>query len=270
MHCNLGFFFLSENTQKLCPYVHVHIHVRVDWTEKRSNTFLSACMFLFVWVSCLTPGQPPLLGLQGQRAHHSPHVCCCRRGNKFVWILKSVSLCHVLRRLERAHTLPRPLPSSHPLLPPLNGCSRQKPSHRLPSFHALSLSHSAPPSFLSFHIFLPTLLQSHPPSPFFVFTLPPFFPVSGSLYIHHSPSTSAESPELKQGISDSVCNRQHVDSQNYKLKWMYHWYDKTMWITVNKSNKHALFHFLSWSHSSPSDGESKYAQRCRLEYRLEK
>lgn len=138
-----------------------------------------------VCVCILTPRQPPLLGLHGQCTHHSPHVCCCRRGNKRVCMLKSVSLRHVFDRLEHTYTLSRPLSSSHPPLSPppfsmvalarnplfiihpfmLSHSISQRstsPSLSLP-FSSPKLSYSICPT-LPFPCILLGVVASHPPS----------------------------------------------------------------------------------------------------------
>lgn len=135
------------------------------------QNFLISCLCMCVCVWSLTRGQPPLLGLHGQSANHSPHVCRCRRGNKCVWMLKSVSVWrHVSGQLECTLACP-PSFSSHPLLL-LNGCSWQKPSPpsslRLcfltPSHHALPLCLSHPLFFLQSPPLPPSLLFVFRPS----------------------------------------------------------------------------------------------------------
>lgn len=157
------------------------------------------CVFLCECVCSLTHGRPPLLGLHGQRANHSPHVCCCRRGNKCVWMLKSVCLWrHVSGQLER--TLPRPRSfSSHPLLLPLNGCSWQKNRYKNPlSPSSLCLCFLTPTHY--------TLFLSVSLAPFF-FHQSPSLPVlcfpSLSVYIYHPPTLTL-SPKPEKSIRNSA------------------------------------------------------------------
>lgn len=161
---------------------------------------MCACLCVY----SLTPGWPPLLGLHGQRAHHSPHVCRRRCGNKCVCVLKSVSLRHVFQRLERTRThslalFPPLILSSSLSTSSLNGCSRQKPSFHHPLFHPFTLHLMV--LLLSFSLSLSPLspqTPSLPPSPpsfppcslFFIrgCSCPPSFHFSSSLSLHPSPS----------------------------------------------------------------------------------
>ena len=162
-------------------------------------------------VYSLTPGQPPRLGLHGQRTHHSPHVCSCRRGNKRVCVLKSVSiLLSRVRRLVRTHTLPSPCflfsSSSPSLSSSLNGCFWQKPLSPSSLLHAFSLHLTA--LLLSLPFFspphsLPLSISLPPISLFFSrgCSLPPFVLLSCSLYI---PPTYTRKLGARRSISDSV------------------------------------------------------------------
>lgn len=168
------------------------------------------CRCLCVCVCILTPGRPPLFSLHGQCTHHSPHVCCRRRGNKRVCMLKSVSLRHVFQRLEHTHTLTRPLSSSHPPLSPsplpLSQWLLLPETLFLSSILScfLTLSRGAPPLPLSCSPHSPhtlLLFMSHPQFPVFLLGVVASHPPSLSLQL---PPTFAASQTPERSISDSV------------------------------------------------------------------
>lgn len=115
--------------------------------------------FVCVYVRSLTPGRPPLLGLHGQRAHHSPHVRG-RRGSGTSEVC--VSLSRVWKAGPHARTL---APTSSSLFSSSSLQSQQNPYYYHSPFHAFShhltvlllLPLSLPP------LFPPTLSIPLPP-----------------------------------------------------------------------------------------------------------
>lgn len=197
----------SENTQlKVSPRTRLQsMHECVDWNERR-NVF--ACVLACAYVCVCVPS--PLDGLRCLVCMVSVPTTAPMFAAVVVETSASVRWSlylfgHVFGRLQR--TLPRPLPTSHPLLlslslptSSLSGCSRHKPSFFsiIPSF-MLSHSISRRPSPLSLSLsppFLPTLSYSLS-LPLPGCSLPPFsLFISLSLYISITlpPSPPAKSP----------------------------------------------------------------------------
>lgn len=154
----------------MCPGVAVNI---------RGNMFVytcpciwgGACPCVFMFVRSLTPGWPPLLGLHGQRTHHSAHLRSRRGGGTSVhWSLCQFGTC---LRLGGTHTVSRLLPllillhplSAEPLfLSFALSCFFTPPHTALPS-PSLALhspSPSLPLSLLSRRCSLPPIFTHKP------------------------------------------------------------------------------------------------------------
>lgn len=150
-----------------CKYERKHVFVCTD-----PCIYDGVCPCVFMFVRSLTPGRPPLLGLHGQRTHHSPHLHSRRGGGTSVhWSLCQCGTCFQGWEV-RTRSLAFSLYSS-------SIRSQQNPYSYHSLFHAFSRHLTL--------LFLPPLSPSTPPFP-----LPlslSFFSLGGDLSLPLSSTT---------------------------------------------------------------------------------